>query len=274
MSDPNDNGDPPSLIQEHSHHQQSTTTTDPADLPTTKDFSPRCPFCVISVTYPPVDPVSAASSSSSPQVAAALASDKLDPPSFVLLTTAHAIAFLDIMPLTRGHVLVAPRHHRVKLGDMTASESAEIGRLLPVVARGVLRAVLPDIPHDQADYNVVQNNGPGAAQVVPHVHFHIVPRPPFGYVYPEQSLRDGRGESPTTSKYPPNKQPGPRTRSAILFGRGGRDDLDWDEAEVLVHEMRKTIADEWTRAGGGLEGKSEGEDNRKEARKARGQWKV
>lgn len=28
-----------------------------------------------------------------------------------------------------------------------------------MVARSVLKAVLPDIPHDEVDYNVVQNNG-------------------------------------------------------------------------------------------------------------------
>ncbi|KIV88944.1 hypothetical protein PV10_08570 [Exophiala mesophila] len=271
MSDPNDNNtdQPPTLIQEHSHHQDSTdtTTVDPSTLPKTKDFNPRCPFCIISVTYPPIDPLDATSPTTTSSSSSPLSPTKLEPPSFILLTTPHAIAFLDIMPLTRGHVLVAPRHHRVKLGDMSPTESAELGRLLPIVARGVLRAVLPDIPHDQADYNIVQNNGPGAAQVVPHVHFHVVPRPPFGYVYPEQGKGKGK-------KYPPNKQPEPKLRNAILFGRGMREDLDWDEAEVLVEEMRRMVAEEWRRVGGVV---MEGEERAKDARKQqkqRGDWKV
>jgi len=144
------------------------------------------------------------------------------------------------MPLTRGHVLIAPRHHRVKLGDLSSDESAEIGRALPLIARCVLKAVLPDIPHDQVDYNVVQNNGPGAAQVVPHVHFHLIPRPPLNYVYPERA-----GEVPAKhSKYPANEQPTARARSAVIFGRGVREDLDYDEAEMLVEEIRKAIRDE------------------------------
>ena len=27
------------------------------------------------------------------------------------------------------------------------------------------------------EYNVLENNGRGAHQVVPHVHFHIIPKP-------------------------------------------------------------------------------------------------
>lgn len=42
--------------------------------------------------------------------------------------------------------------------DLTLSVM-KLGRVLPLVARSVLGAVLPDIPHDEVDYNVVQNNG-------------------------------------------------------------------------------------------------------------------
>lgn len=47
----------------------------------------------------------------------------------------------------------------------------QIGRILPLLSRAVTRATMPDIPHAEVDYNVVQNNGPGAAQVVPHVSY-------------------------------------------------------------------------------------------------------
>jgi hypothetical protein len=103
-----------------------------------------------------------------------------------------------------------------------------------------MKAVLPDIPHEEADYNVVQNNGPGAAQVVPHVHFHIVPRPPLNYKYP-----DKRSKNTPNRKYKPNLPPPGRQATAILFGRGMREDLDWDEAGELVQEMRKAVKEEW-----------------------------
>ncbi|KIX04974.1 uncharacterized protein Z518_05846 [Rhinocladiella mackenziei CBS 650.93] len=197
----------------------------------THDFSPSCPFCMISTTYGPISPISA-------PIHASLDSRKLDPPAFVLFSSEHVIAFLDIMPLTRGHVLVAPRKHRVKVGSLSADESAEIGRVLPMLARSVIKAVMPDIPHEEADYNVVQNNGPGAAQVVPHVHFHIVPRPPLNYVPPPST-------SSNTRKYPPNAQPPAPLRTTILFGRGMRDDLDYEDAAVLVEDMREAVREEW-----------------------------
>lgn len=181
--------------------------------------------------------------------------EKLEPPSYVLYSSEHVVAFLDIMPLTRGHVLIAPRKHRVKVGDLSSDEGAEIGRVLPVLARAVLKAVLPDIPHEDADYNVVQNNGPGAAQVVPHVHFHIVPRPPFNYEYKYSPSQTATKSS--NKKYPLNKQPAGRQATAILFGRGMREDLDFDEAADLVEQMRAAVKDEWQASFGtpsGLEG--------------------
>ncbi|EXJ68247.1 uncharacterized protein A1O5_08862 [Cladophialophora psammophila CBS 110553] len=260
--------DVPRLIHESRTHSSSKPD---------RDFSSSCPFCAIGSTYDATSPFS-----SSESMAKALDPEQLDPPSFVLYSSEHVIAFLDIMPLTRGHVLVAPRKHRVKVGDLSPSEGAEIGRVLPLLARSVIKAVLPDIPHEDADYNVVQNNGeplpafhhftilppyltfpdpqtehfhlphlgPGAAQVVPHVHFHIVPRPPLNYTYPNLSATT----SSLKKKYPPNPQPSGRQATAILFGRGMREDLDYDDAAVLVESMRAAIREELARSFGKGEG--------------------
>ncbi|KAL2430705.1 hypothetical protein ABEF95_012992 [Exophiala dermatitidis] len=242
----------PFLVRETTHSPNPGSAQ-----PETHDFSPDCPFCMIAKTYPPISPLEATtttitttttttttSSQSIPSSSfqTLLSPNKLDPPSFVLFSSEHAIAFLDIMPLTRGHVLVAPRNHRIKVGDLSPQEMAEIGRVLPLLARAVTRAVMPDIPHADADYNIVQNNGPGAAQVVPHVHFHIVPRPPFNYVYPDLQQQQQRSGG---NKYPPSRQPEGRQRAAILFGRGQREDLDYEDAEVLVQRMRRCVREEW-----------------------------
>lgn len=42
----------------------------------------------------------------------------------------------------------------------------QMGRVLPLIARSVLQATLPDIPHDEVDYNVVQNNGKSLFSVI------------------------------------------------------------------------------------------------------------
>lgn len=40
------------------------------------------------------------------------------------------MAFLDIMPLTKGHVLVAPRRHFEMLGDMDVQTGQEVSDYL------------------------------------------------------------------------------------------------------------------------------------------------
>lgn len=86
-----------------------------------RDFSSTCTFCYIAEAYGTVSPISPPSTQAS-----ILDPEKRDPPSFVLYSSEHIIAFLDIMPLTRGHVLVAPRKHRVKVGDLSPDEGAEV----------------------------------------------------------------------------------------------------------------------------------------------------
>ena len=81
------------------------------------------------------------------------------------------LAFLDIAPLARGHVLVIPKEPAASLDALSDESSAAIGRVLPRLCRAVQRVSGCDA------YNVLENNGPLAHQAVFHVHFHIVPKP-------------------------------------------------------------------------------------------------
>ena len=60
--------------------------------------------------------------------------------------------------------------------------------------------------------------GARAAQVVPHVHFHIIPRV---------------GDVPEV-----------KARSWTVFGKGQREDLDEEDAVVLVKRMRERLGRE------------------------------
>jgi diadenosine tetraphosphate (Ap4A) HIT family hydrolase len=60
--------------------------------------------------------------------------------------------------------------------------------------------------------------GVRAAQVVPHVHFHIIPRPA--------------------------NVPQLKNKSWTMFGRGQREELDDDEAEQLAGELRDELRKE------------------------------
>ena len=83
---------------------------------------------------------------------------------------AHVLAFLDVGPLSEGHLLVIPKEAKAFLHELTDESAAAIGRVLPRLARAVLAAT------GATAYNVLQNNGAMAHQAVMHVHFHIVPR--------------------------------------------------------------------------------------------------
>lgn len=80
------------------------------------------------------------------------------------------LAFMDIMPLSKGHLLVIPKEH---FGNILEIEPELYGRLHAVIgklARATQTALKPD------GLNVQQLNGKAANQVVPHLHIHLVPR--------------------------------------------------------------------------------------------------
>ncbi|KAK6359582.1 Adenosine 5'-monophosphoramidase [Orbilia brochopaga] len=88
-------------------------------------------------------------------------------PSLKLIDTPKVYAFLDIQPLSKGHALVIPKTHGEKLTDIPDDELAE---MLPVAKKLALAV-------GAKDYNILQNNGRIAHQVVGHVHVHMIPKP-------------------------------------------------------------------------------------------------
>lgn len=98
-------------------------------------------------------------------------------PSFKIHETALSYAFLDIEPIAKGHTLVIPKYHGAKLHNLPDEYLADI---LPAAKKVVdilgLNVDGADI-QDGSQYNILQNNGTAAHQVVPHVHFHVIPKP-------------------------------------------------------------------------------------------------
>ncbi len=103
----------------------------------------------------------------------------------------HVIAFLDVAPLSRGHTLVVPKEPAVTLDAMSDESAAAVGRVLPRIARAVVKAT------GTRAYNILQNNGPSAHQAVMHVHFHIIPKPDhdsgLGIGWPAEGLDHADG---------------------------------------------------------------------------------
>jgi len=91
-------------------------------------------------------------------------------PAYKIYEDEDFLAFLDIRPVNKGHCVVIPKKHYVRVTDMP---QALLERELPLVkriAQAVTQAV--GIP----DFDLLNTNGADAGQVVFHHHMHIIPR--------------------------------------------------------------------------------------------------
>jgi histidine triad (HIT) family protein len=82
----------------------------------------------------------------------------------------RTVAFMDINPTTRGHVLVVPRTHSTDLLDIEDDDLAACMRAAQKIA-GWQRT------RGNADgVNLLQSTGRAASQVIFHFHMHVIPR--------------------------------------------------------------------------------------------------
>jgi len=82
----------------------------------------------------------------------------------------HVLAFLDIGPLSKGHTLVIPKERVAHMHELSDASAAALGRVLPRLCRAIMKAT------GATAYNILQNNGSAAHQLVMHVHIHIIPK--------------------------------------------------------------------------------------------------
>jgi len=83
---------------------------------------------------------------------------------------AEVLAFMDIGPIIKGHTLVIPKQH---FDPLTATPEPVLAKLMAVVKR-IAAAQMAGLRAD--GINVMQANGTAAGQMVPHLHFHVIPR--------------------------------------------------------------------------------------------------
>jgi histidine triad (HIT) family protein len=82
----------------------------------------------------------------------------------------QTLAFLDVSPATRGHALVICKQELPDLLSLPPELAAAVARTTQLVAGAIVAALRPD------GFNIVQNNGAAAGQVVFHYHVHVIPR--------------------------------------------------------------------------------------------------
>lgn len=89
-------------------------------------------------------------------------------PAKIIQETSHSIAFLDAFPLAKGHTLIIPKNHHMKIQDMSNEENIDLFSLV--------HKVLSKVDKLTGSTLVAVHNGKDAGQEIPHVHVHLVPR--------------------------------------------------------------------------------------------------
>jgi histidine triad (HIT) family protein len=82
----------------------------------------------------------------------------------------RTVAFMDISPATRGHLLVVPREHAADVHAIDEEDLFAVARTARLMAGRIVERLGAD------GVNVMQNSGRAAWQTVFHYHVHVIPR--------------------------------------------------------------------------------------------------
>ena len=82
----------------------------------------------------------------------------------------RTVAFMDINPATRGHLLVVPREHAA---DVHAIDPEDL-KAVALAAKGLAQRVREKLGADGV--NLLNSAGSAAWQTVFHFHMHVIPR--------------------------------------------------------------------------------------------------
>lgn len=93
-----------------------------------------------------------------------------DIPSYKVYEDENVVAFLDILPISPGHVIIAPKEHVANLEDLSDEMLCAMTKTFKKIGKAMTDGL------DAKGYSVLLNNKSAAQQHVPHVHFHVVPR--------------------------------------------------------------------------------------------------
>jgi histidine triad (HIT) family protein len=91
-------------------------------------------------------------------------------PCFKLYESADTLAFMDINPANEGHALVIPKEHSADVHAVSSSAISATVITAKMIAAAIEKTLSPD------GINLLQCNGPAAAQSVLHFHMHVLPR--------------------------------------------------------------------------------------------------
>ena len=88
----------------------------------------------------------------------------------------HTLAFFDIAPQAKTHILVITKGAYVDMADFAAHASeAEQSAFVRAIGRAAQKAGL-----EEGGYRIISNTGADSHQEVPHLHMHILGGEPIG----------------------------------------------------------------------------------------------
>ncbi len=91
-------------------------------------------------------------------------------PAAKVFEDAHVLAFMDVFPQSRGHVLVVSKHSKARnLLDVETEVLSHVIGDVQRVAKAIKAALQPD------GIVMTQFSGAAAGQTVFHLHFHLIP---------------------------------------------------------------------------------------------------
>ena len=85
------------------------------------------------------------------------------------------LAFYDINPAAKIHILVIPKKHIESLAHMEKEDEEIVGKIY-----GVINKIAQEKGFKQSGYRVIVNCGKDAGQEVMHLHFPILAGEKFG----------------------------------------------------------------------------------------------
>jgi histidine triad (HIT) family protein len=91
-------------------------------------------------------------------------------PCFNLYEDGDTLAFMDINPAAEGHALVIPKEHSPDVHGISDAAISSTVITAKKIASAIRKTLSP------AGMNLLQCNGPAAAQSVMHFHMHVLPR--------------------------------------------------------------------------------------------------
>lgn len=91
---------------------------------------------------------------------------KKELPSKIVLEDDSFLAFYDINPTRKVHVLVIPKEHYVSFEDAPSE--------IMVNLSDFIKKVTKELNISKSGYRVITNIGIDGGQEVPHLHFHII----------------------------------------------------------------------------------------------------